>query len=47
MRPPSLKLLAALVPAVLALSAAPASAGINSWSGLGDLDANSGASLGP
>ena len=44
MRPPSLKLLAALVPAVLALSATPASAGLNTWSTLGDLDADSGAS---
>lgn len=39
MRPLSLKLLAAIVPAVLAFSATPASAALNSWSGLGGLNA--------
>jgi hypothetical protein len=36
---PSLKLLAAIVPAVLAISATPASAALNTWSGLGGLNA--------
>jgi hypothetical protein len=39
--PSSLKLLPALVPAVLAMSATPASAGINTWTGLGGLNAAS------
>lgn len=44
MRLPSLKLLAALVPAALALGAAPAQAAPDKWSGLIGLNAASGAS---